>query len=182
MRLLALASMLMTAACASGPPPVVASPTTQEPRLSVPSLPSGSAQLRYNPARCPCTPWEVKLSSGWERVQLMDGTEDGGLLERLEGQLKAGVDKPAGQSHRALVEALEERKPDGAGHSHGLLLVKGLAVPDEAPPRPQAPQTGTPAGEGALPQTAPPSQTVPEAKIAPAPETKPAPAGEATTP
>jgi len=178
MRLFALASMLTTAACASAPPPTVASPPVDEPRQLAPLLPSGAAELRYNPARCPCSPWEVKLKSGWERVQLVDGSEDGRLLEELESQLKAGRDQPTKPNPLALVEPLEEAARDGAGHPHGQLLIRGLATPKEGPSQAPSTESSQPPADAASPPAAPQPETAPGAVIAPVEATPPdAPSG-----
>jgi hypothetical protein len=54
-------------------------------------------EARYNPAPCPCPPFELRLGPRWVRVVLVYSEEEGALVEELIGDAKRAANK--GESH-----------------------------------------------------------------------------------
>ncbi len=121
---LLLAGSFFFLGCAAGPKKTI---PASEPKL----LTNGEVELRFNPASCPCSPWEARVDSGWIRVVVDGSSEEGSMASEL---LKKGREIwRLGTLDTLIVDA-----DWGAPQQDGLWFHQTLRIQDlaeqEAPP------------------------------------------------
>ena len=121
------AHLLLVVGCAA--PQAIPTPAP----LPTDELAEGPGEVRHNPARCPCPPWEVRVGRRWERVHVEDVSEEGTYVEALAR--RAGDDDRRAVDGRywVAVELTKRVHAYRGGGRFRVLEVRGDPIPPDEP-------------------------------------------------
>lgn len=100
--------------------------------------------LRYNPPSCgECPPFELQQGAQWSRVYLLDRSEDGDLLAKLEAAGKQAGRQEEDLTWMVTLRVTERVKRCLLGHPHLVVELRSACSPpgDVAPLRESTPTT-----------------------------------------